>query len=95
MSISTKVIVDGTVQDIQRRTGVTAANAATGKPATPWSRTTVVVIGPATGVMAEVSFRGESESAAQGLELNKPISLLAEVGSYRDDDTIDFIKYLK
>jgi len=86
MSVSTKVIVDGTVQDVTSRQGVSKQ---TGEV---WQRRTALVFGNGTGVVAEVAFR---DAGAATPEVGKTVAMLVEVGVYRDDDTLDFVKYLK
>jgi hypothetical protein len=55
-----------------------------------WEINTALIVEPALGVVAEVSFRKGEERPEAG----KPVKLLAEVGVYRDDDSLSWVKYL-
>lgn len=83
MSVTTKVVVAGTVADSSSRSGIAKA---TGEV---WERHTIVVIGG--GVIAEVSFRDKSVFPPS---VGTEVCMLCEVGVYRDDDTLDFSRYL-
>ena len=86
MSVASKVIVAGQVMDVQTRGGVSAKTGET------WSTTRVLIFG-GDGVVAEVSYRGENSSAVPAL--GATITALVEVGVYRDDDSLDFVKYIE
>lgn len=85
MSVASKVIVAGNVMDVSTRGGVSA------KTGEVWSTTRALVFG-GEGVVAEVSYRGENGSQAP--QVGQSITALVEVGVYRDDDSLDFVKYL-
>lgn len=72
--------------DVSRRTGTSAQTGET------WGRTNVVVFG-SQGVVAEVTFRDGAEGTPP--EAGATVKMLVEVGTYRDDDRIDFVRYLK
>lgn len=83
MSVTTKVIVAGSVVDASSRSGIAKA---TGEV---WERHTIVVIG--SGVIAEISFRDKTVFPPA---VGTNVVMLCEVGVYRDDDTLDFSRYL-
>jgi RPA family protein len=89
MSLATRVIVAGTVQDISHAQGVVAR---TGEA---WERHKVVVFGQAgSGVVAEIGFQGADKAVALSLQLGDSISVLAEVSVFRDDDSLKFVRVL-
>lgn len=93
MSVSTKVIVAGTVMDVSGRSGEVTQQDGTKRK---WSRKTATIFGtgPAFGgVVAEVSFSGESEGETP--TVGEFVTLLAEVGVYRDDDSTNFVRYVE
>lgn len=57
-----------------------------------WRRRDALIFAPGLGVVASVGFRGESvkNCPPQGSAVN----MLVEVGTYRDDDTLDFVRHL-
>lgn len=82
MSVATKVIVSGVVTDLTRRSGTSKT---TGEI---WEINTALIIGG--GCVAEVTWRaGETLPKA-----NEKIQLIARVGVYRDDDSLEFVKYI-
>jgi hypothetical protein len=86
MSVTTKVLVQGTVRDTAHRGGVSKV---TGEL---WGNTTLLVIGDANGIVAEVSIRdGSSEKIPA---VGEKIQCLCAVGVYRDDDTLDLVRYV-
>lgn len=57
-----------------------------------WRRRDALVFAPGLGVVASVGFRGESVKLCPPAGSN--VHMLVEVGSYRDDDTLDFVKHI-
>lgn len=85
MSINTKVIASGTVQDVAEREGVSA------KTGEVWRRRELLIFQPG-GCVAQVAFRGTDVASAPPLGSN--VQMLVEVGVYRDDDVLDFVRHL-
>jgi len=87
MSVATKVIVAGSVVDVTSRSGTSRT---TGEV---WQRRTALVFGSgdSAGVVAEVAFR---DASATPPNVGDVVKLLCEVGVYRDDDTLDFVRAL-
>jgi len=81
MSVATKVIVAGTVTDVTRRSGTSKV---TGEL---WEINTALIIGG--GCVAEVTWRAGESVPKEG----EKVQLIARVGVYRDDDSLEFVKY--
>jgi len=84
MSVATKVIVQGHVAELEEREGISKT---TGEV---WRRREIIVLGG--GVVAAVGFRGEAVKDAP--KVGDQVQMIVEVGVYRDDDTLDFVRYL-
>ncbi len=85
MSLKSQVIVEGVAQRVSRRTGV---NNTTGAE---WAISSVIVIGQ--DCLADVSFF-ESDPSVEIPKPGKAFRALCEVGVFRDDDSLQFVKYL-
>lgn len=87
MSISTKVLVAGTVMSVEKRSGTNERG--------PWQIGTALVFGlpgtPFAGGVAEVAFTGDSFGSLPPENTN--VTLIAEVSVRRDEDQLRFVRY--
>lgn len=85
MSLKSQVIVEGAAQRVTRRSGISKATGA------EWAISSVIVIG--ADCLADVSFF-ESEASVTVPKPGDKFRALCEVGVFRDDDSLSFVKYL-
>ena len=86
MSVSTRVIVQGDVLTVSRRTGKARVSGE------EYAISTCLVLDAAVGALAEVSFfEGEGVKVPA---VGQKVRMLCVVGVFRDDDSVSFEKYL-